>query len=211
VSTSLLGGTRLTPDDAREVHFPSQILGGYQIAAVEAFRARVAAELGQLLAALAERATREAELSGQVADLRDKNSRLRTAQSASGPQPLPDEQQAVAILRAAQGQADNLVTGARQEADRTVSGARHQADQVMTHATQQAGSIVEQARAEGLAEKARIIAAATDEARRQVDRLLKLAGVIQGELRGNVDRLLLQLGEWEQQASDGAQLALIPE
>lgn len=210
-STSLLGGQRLTADSAREVRFPSQILGGYGVAAVEAFRGKVTTELSLLERALDVRTAREAELQEQVNELREAARQLRDSRAPSGAQPLPDEQQAVLILRAAQGQADALVNGARQEASRTVNDARHQAEQVMTHATQQAGSMAESARQEGLAEKARIIDAATAESRRQVDRLLKLAAVVQGELRGNVDRLLLQLGEWEQQASDGVQLALIPE
>jgi cell division septum initiation protein DivIVA len=198
--TGLLGGPRITGEQARRVNFPSQVLGGYRPGDVEAFRTRVTTELDTLSRGLDEIRVENTELAAEVTRLNEELGRLRAV-----PRPAAvSGERAIDILSVAQTHADGLVAGAQQEANRVVGGARHEGGQIVEHARQQAAGIMRQAAAEGAAEKARVIASATAETRRQVDLYTQLAKTMRESLGGQVDGLLKNLSEWEQVAHGGA-------
>jgi DivIVA domain-containing protein len=209
-NTGLLGGPRLTPEDVRRTEFP-RVFRGYDVVSVEKFRARLATQLNQLYQALDERAASNHALLEEVA-------RLGQPPPLGAPVApvLPNEQQAVNILRAAQQNADTIVGQARQQADRMVGEAAHardqltehasqQADQLMRSAKQQADDLVAAARQHAEAERVRIIDAATADARRDVVHLTKLAADIRDTLRADTETLYKQVSEWQRLTHEGAE------
>jgi DivIVA domain-containing protein len=198
--TSLLGGPRITGDEVRRAQFPSAILGGYRVADVEAFRARVGGELDLSHGALEDLATERQEFLREIERL---NSRLSSRQT--GPHPAAAQsERAISILSVAQQHADKLVADAQEEARRIIADARRDIGQMTEHARQQAADVLRQATDEGTAEKVRIIDSATGEARKQADFLAGLAKTMQAGLGGQVDELLKNLSEWEQLVRTGA-------
>lgn len=198
--TSLLGGPRITGEQARRVSFASQVLGGYRPGDVEAFRSRVAEEIETCHRALADRQTEREEMVREVQRL---NGLL--GGRTTGPHPAAvNGERAISILAVAQQHADQLLESARAEARRIVEGARQDAGQLAEHARSQAADLLTRAAEEGAAEKARIIDSATEEARRQADFLAELAKTMRAGLGGQVDELLRNLSEWEQLVHAGA-------
>lgn len=198
--TSLLGGPRITGDEARQMHFPSQVLGGYRPADVEEFRARVCGELNLVHRALDDMRTEREEFLREIERL---NGLL--GNRATGPHPAAvNGERAISILSVAQQHADRLVADAQEEARRIIADARGDIGQMTEHARRQAADVLHRATEEGTAEKARIIDSATAEARKQVDFLGKLANTMRAGLGGQVEELLKNLSEWEQMVHDGA-------
>jgi DivIVA domain-containing protein len=198
--TSLLGGPRITGDEVRQAHFPSQVLGGYRPADVEAFRARVCGELDMVHRALDDMHTEREEFLREIKRLTG-----LLGNRTTGPHPAAaNGERAISILSVAQQHADQLVADAQEEARRVVTDARRDIGQMTEHARQQAADVLRQAAEEGTAEKARIIDSATAEARKQADFLAGLAGTMRAGLGGQVDELLKNLSEWEQMVHSGA-------
>lgn len=203
--TSLVGGPRLTPEEARVQSFPV-VFRGYDRKSVEDFLARASGELASRDRALAERQTTEGELVREVERLTAEAQRRSQATAPMAP-PAPaaaPARNAVSVLDQAQRNADRMTADAQQHASQVVGQAQHQAEQMMRHASQQAGQLIAQAQAEAEQERTRIIGSAAADAQRRVDFLLTLARTMSSELRSDVDRLLLQLGDWESRVQDGA-------
>jgi cell division septum initiation protein DivIVA len=213
-STALLGAPRFTGESARRAQFAAQMLGGYRVADVEAFRTAAATALDQLARELAQHADANAELVREVQRLGAPR-RPTPGQGMPAAPPRQDiARSAAGILANAQATADDAVGRARAEAERIMAAARHDAGQLTEHARAQAGELLDRARSdaeehtrqaaeETAAERAKIIAEASGEAERRVDFLTSLAKVMQAGLEGSVEALLKRLGEWEQQARDG--------
>lgn len=201
--TSLLGGPRITGKEAQRAQFPSAVFGGYRVADVEAFRARVVGELDLVHRALDDLRTEREEFLTEIKRL---NARL--SNRPTGPFPaVQTGERAISILSVAQQHADKLVADAQEEARRLVGEAQRDIAQMSEHARQQAAGLINRAQADGAAEKARIIESATDESRKQVEFLSNLAKTMQGGLGGQVEELLRNLSEWEQLVHAGAAAA----
>lgn len=200
--SSLVGGPRITGDQARQVSFPSAVLGGYRVADVEVFRSRAANEIDTVHRALADMRTEQEELVQQINQLTAELDRYRNDPRAA--RAADNGQRAIDILNVAQQHADKLVGQAQEEARGIVNSARHDHDQMTEHARQQAARIISQAQQEGQAEKARIIDSATAESRLQADFYAGLAKAMCDGLGGQVKDLVSRLAEWEKLAHEGA-------
>jgi DivIVA domain-containing protein len=217
-NTSLLAVGHTTASEARHKEFPV-VFRGYDRISVDQWRTRTATTLATLERTVQEHETLEQELRGEVLRLEQ---RPDTPRRPSGSQPVAPGAQATRILAAAQGNADQIEEHAKRQAgqvmgnaqfqaDQIIANARRESDQMVRHAQQQAGEMVEAARRQGAAERAQIIDGASAAARRQVAHYRDLASSMGVELRGSVERLLMQLAEWEQLAHEGAgQAAPVP-
>lgn len=199
--TGLVAASRLTADNARNAQFSQQVIGGYSVRAVEAFRDTV-------IRALAARETTEQEL---LAEIR----RLEEAGPSPATVPFSPEPSthALNVLAAAQTNADKIeadarreadgaVTAAQQEAARIVGEARHLADQVRQHAELQAAQILREATEQAEAERTRIVNEGSADARRTASGFRVLGEEMGTHLHELAGQLAEKVAEWDGRAAE---------